>query len=550
MPAIGIDPLVSRIPQTSRLVLELGAIDATLVRRYRAINPAAAWWVLCQTEEIARPLRDHADLVLIGAPGSPDVLAALDEALDGRLLDAVIIGDAAQLESSLTMLAARSHPESVWLTAFPNGGNAGCLRAALTDGRLPSQGVSKSQAAAAVSAAGMAVVDAIALTGTQDPGTVAALLPVAVAMGADPETAETRLQADRWVVRFCPVPPAAPLTVVALGLRKMAGVTEARVDYPLRALASLPGVTAAWGGGSVVFPKGAAPGIFLLHRQFLNAEPMISTVERMVAKGWTVVSEMDDDPHHWREYIESDFRAFRGVHAVTVSTNEMARMIRQWNPEVEIFPNQLPYLPEVPSLTPKSQGRLRLFFGALNRGADWQAVLDGLTGVALRHADQLEVVVVHDQAFFDALPAAVTRSFHPTLAHADYMTVLSSCDIALLPLADTPFNRLKSDLKLIECAGAGAVPICSRIVYAEEPEHAAFAVFADSPAQWAEALLDLLASPAEIRRRRDLGLDYARRRRLHSGDVARRHAYFQDLMVRRDALERERQIRIANLRTP
>src|SRR5690606_31500472 len=131
------------------------------------------------------------------------------------------------------------------------------------------------------------------------------------------------------------------LTVVALALRKVAGVTEARVDYPLKALASLPGVTAVWGDGTVTFPPGAKPGILLLHRQFLHAEPMIATVEKMVSKGWIIVSDIDDDPHHWREYVDSDFRAFRGVHAVTVSTNAMADLIRQWNPEVTVFPNHL-----------------------------------------------------------------------------------------------------------------------------------------------------------------------------------------------------------------
>jgi len=549
MPAIGIDPLVARIPQTSSLVLEVGAVDGAIARPYRAINPAVSYWTLCPNEETARLLKDHADLVLVGGPTHAEVLAALDRALDGRLLDAVIVQDPDQFEACLGGLAERSHPAAVWLTAFVNGGRADAVRAALTDQEALSVGLSRFQAATAISAAGMTVIDAVALTGAQDAGTVAALLPVAVSMGADREAAEARLKADRWLVRSCRVAPATQLTVVALGLQKLAGVTEARVDYPLQALASLPGTITAWGTGSVVLPKAAPPGIFLLHRQFLNAEPMISTVERMVVKGWTIVSEMDDDPHHWREYVDSDFRAFRGVHAVTVSTNEMAKMIRQWNPEVEIFPNQLPYLPDALPLTPKTDGRLRVFFGALNRTGDWPVVLDALSGAVMRHADQLELVVVHDRAFFDALPPEVTRSFHPTLAHPEYMKVLASCDIALLPLADTPFNRLKSDLKLIECAGAGVVPICSRVVYAEEAEHEAFAVFADAPSQWAEALTSLLASPAEIRRRRDIGLDYVRRRRLHSGEVARRDAYFRDLIARRDALERERQIRIENLRT-
>ena len=36
-------------------------------------------------------------------------------------------------------------------------------------------------------------------------------------------------------------------------------------------------------------------------------------VDMLIEKGWIIVSDMDDDPHAWREFVDSDFRAYRGV---------------------------------------------------------------------------------------------------------------------------------------------------------------------------------------------------------------------------------------------
>jgi hypothetical protein len=283
----------------------------------------------------------------------------------------------------------------------------------------------------------------------------------------------------------------------------------------------------------------------VLHRSFLADAPMVAHVEGLVKKGWTIVSDIDDDPHHWPGYVNADFRAFRGVHAVTVSTEPLAEMVRQWNPNVAVFPNQAFRLPDTPATTPKGGARMRVFFGALNRQDDWAAVRDQIMDLAERHADRIEWIVVHDESFFDALPPQATKTFHPTLPHARFMAVLAQCDIALLPLVDTPFNRLKSDLKLVECASAGVVPVCSRLIYDTDPAHADFAIFADGPQDWRDALLALIVSPDEVRRRRDLARNHVSTHRMHALAAPAREAYYRDLVARREDLERQRQRRIA-----
>jgi len=163
---------------------------------------------------------------------------------------------------------------------------------------------------------------------------------------------------------------------------------------------------------------------------------------------------------------------------------------------------------------------------------------------------EVDWVVVHDQAFFDGLPAAVDKQFHPTLAPAAYMKVLGECDVSLLPLLDTPFNRLKSDLKLVESCAAGAVPICSAVVYGARPEHHGVAWFAHTPEDWALALESLAHKPDELARRRALGLRYVVEQRMHGPMALQREALYRGWMARREALEQARRQRLADRGQP
>ena len=553
--------LLAKIPVTARRVLEIGCGTGGFARAYRDINPAAEYWGVELFAEAAEEAKTVLDEVVLGSIENASVLAELDARRGDRRFDVLIFGDVLEhlLDpwSVLETLRQRMEPGAVCAICIPNVGHWSLVReqllgrwnyadAGLLD-RTHLRFFSRDTAVEMLTKAGWSAVDADPriLWPEKTEAAIKALTPAAQAFGGDAAKARRDLSAFQWVLRGLNGPLPQRMAVAALGLRKIGGVTDARVDYPMAALASLPSVRATWGAGTVVLPGGADPGVFILHRSFLADAPMIAHVEGLVQKGWTIVSDIDDDPHHWPGYVNSDFRAFRGVHAVTVSTEPLAEMIRQWNPNVAVFPNQAFRLPETPSATPKGGARMRIFFGALNREDDWAAVRDQIMGLAESHADRIEWVVVHDQGFFDALPSGAAKTFHPTLPHAKFIAVLAQCDIALLPLGDTPFNRLKSDLKLVECGSAGVVPVCSRLIYDADPAHADFAIFADTPEQWRDALLALIASPDEVKRRRDLGRAHVSSRRMHALAAPAREAFYRELIARREDLERQRQARIA-----
>ena len=75
---------------------------------------------------------------------------------------------------------------------------------------------------------------------------------------------------------------------------------------------------------------------------------------------------------------------FRAVHAVQTSTPALAEVLRPQNPELGVFPNAVFELPLTDNFRDPEQ--MTLFFGALNRGADWAPLMPVLNEVAARWA--------------------------------------------------------------------------------------------------------------------------------------------------------------------
>ena len=550
--------LLAKIPVTAKRVLEVGCGSARLGEAFKARSPQSKYFGIELFESAAK----EAALVLDGV-----ICANIEQDTTVPLnlspsFDTLVFGDVLEhLQDPwkvLTELRQYIEPGGSCIACVPNVAHWS-LVAGLLQGKWDYQDTglldrthlrffTLDSAVQMFQKAGWTVVDAAPrnLWPDKTEAALKALLPAAQAIGGDVSKARLNMSALQWVIRATNGPRPKPLSLAAVGLKKMAGVTEARVDHPMMALNSLTEVRAVWSAGGLSLPKEMTPGVLMLHRQFMAEPAFKEAMEGLVAKGWTLVAEIDDDPHHWPQYVESDFYAFRGVHAVTVSTEHLAGIIRKFNPNVQVFENAVL---SIPHREASKNQKLRIFFGALNRKADWLPIIEGVKQAALENKDIIEVVVVHDKEFHDALPDTVAKTFLPTLGIDKYTEVLATCDIALLPLNDTPFNRCKSDIKLIECASAEVAVICAETVYAIKPEHQEFVVFANTQEEWKEAITKLIKDSTLRQTNVAKALSYVKAQRMHSQQAPNRLAYYQSLVQNRTTLEQQRQERISAMGT-
>lgn len=552
--------LLDRIPVNSRAVLEIGCGTGQLARAFRLRAPEVRYWGI----ESHAPADDTAaaflDRLILGDVEDPATLKALDDARGETLFDCVVFGDVLEHLhdpwQTLQALRERMSPGGTCCVCIPNVAHWSLLLEQLR-GRwtYASSGLldrthlrffTRDSALAMMRSAGWTPTETHprVIWPEKTKAAVTALSRFAREMNIPPGVIQMNTAAYQWVIRASNGEAPPPLRVVAIGLPKQAGVTEARVDHPLRMMNSLPGVSANWGPNAAAGLASGPPGVLMLHRTFLIDDKSTAILRTAIANGWVVVHDMDDDPEHWETFRRTRHQAFSAVHAVTVSTEPLAAKLRQWNPHVRVFANAVPEFPDIAPRTPKSGGRLRFFFGALNREGDWRQIIEGIHRAAQELGDRAAFVVVHDKAFFDALPPAQQNIFLPTLPYEGYMNALRQCDVALLPLADTPFNRMKSDLKLVESLSVGAVPICSPTVYLDHPAHHDLAFFADDASGWKSAMLRLAGNLELIARMRERGRAYVRSHRLHAHQAEARVAYFRELLASREQLEHDRRARL------
>lgn len=198
-------------------------------------------------------------------------------------------------------------------------------------------------------------------------------------------------------------------------------------------------------------------------------------VRRMLNHGIPVWAETDDDYTRWDETVangdwvsgmpegpyqasvELHRRAMELVEGVIVSTPRLAEVYAKLNPNVHVCPNSVDPDDWDEPVERDDTFRIMWMASAAHR------VDQRLIGGALEWASKQEgvEVVVVGSAFqhLDLRRVAWIASLE------DYRRVMveEAPDVGVCPVRDTPFARGKSDLKALEYAMAGAMPVISKL---------------------------------------------------------------------------------------
>ncbi len=550
MPAVPAPPaaphnpdLLARIPLAARSVLDVGCGSGSLLAAYRARNPGALLLGIETDPEqatLAAEQLDEVAVVDVEADPLPFVLEAP--------LDCVIYGDLLEhLRDPLAVLrahAAALAPDGVALVCVPNvehwsfvarllSGTWAYAREGLFDeGHL--RWFNLESMGKLLEAAGLAPCDVTprVFRPAEAERFVAALAPGLAGLGIDPKQYLQRAAPLQFVWR-ARRQPQARMVVAGTMLAPIGGVSHLRVIHPMQALATDPCVITRIDPLAEIPAAGTdGPQICVLHRPLLAGAEGAAILRRLLARNWLVVTEFDDHPDFFAR-PEGANLTFSGVHAVQTSTPALGELLRDRNPEVAVFPNAMPFLPEPANFA--DPDRLTLFFGALNRERDWDGLMDTLNAVAAVAGERLRFEVVHDRAFFDALDTP-HKAFTPTCDHDTYLRLLGQCEIALMPLADTAFNRAKSDLKFIEAGACRVAALASPVVYADTiVDGRTGLIFTDADSLRAK-LLHLIAMPELARALGEAAREYVAEERMLAYQVAPRIAWYRALWQRREEL--------------
>jgi hypothetical protein len=145
--------------------------------------------------------------------------------------------------------------------------------------------------------------------------------------------------------------------------------------------------------------------------------------------------------------------------ALQFSSPELRSKYGYLNRTCCVFPNHVLVTP--PERTQKSGEKVVVGWGgSVGHLDDMAKISDRLIGwIMLRDNVQLYLMCADPiWELFEALPEGRKRRF-ATGSLDDYYHFVSHLDIGIAPLEDTPFNRSRSDIKFLEYAVHGAVPV-------------------------------------------------------------------------------------------
>lgn len=551
--------LLHRIPVGARAVLEVGCGAGALGAAFKAICPEVVYVGLEQVEEAASRAAGRLDHVLRADAEDPALVLP-----DLPPLDCLIYGDVLEhLKDPWTTLrrhAALLHDEGVLLACVPNVQHWSVL-ANLLQGRWPlaDEGLfdrthlrwfTRESLGELVASCGLQLQELAPRIFQRERAEafVAQLEPALAGLGVDRQQLLEGVAPLQYVLRASRRPRPS-LHLDNLTLRPQAGMVDVRILQPMRSLTSQPSITARAAHGTMELLPATSklPRLLIWQRPSLLWPDSLEQLRRLLRNGYVVVVEYDDTPDRWPSIAENRHLVFRGVHAVQVSTEPLAGAIRLHNPELAVFANALEALPPPTAFPAEGGGPLRLFFGALNREADWAPWIDALNRVFAAAPERWQVEVVHDRAFFDALQLP-HRRFTPTCDYATYRQVLGSCHIAFLPLADTPFNRCKSDLKALEAGGHGLAILASPVVYGDSLLDGETGRLFSAEAQLEAILQGWLADPAGAQAMGLRARRWVAGSRLQQHQTPKREAWYRSLWERREELTAQLLERLPELR--
>ena len=145
--------------------------------------------------------------------------------------------------------------------------------------------------------------------------------------------------------------------------------------------------------------------------------------------------------------------------AIQFSVPELQRLYSYLNPCSAVFPNQITDIP--PERKFENSKKIIIGWGGSHGHLEDMAEVAGSLMDWIISKDNVHLYLMCSDpiwTLFERLPAKRKRRFM-TGSMDDYYTFLKKIDIGLAPLKDTAFNRSRSDVKFLEYAVYGVVPV-------------------------------------------------------------------------------------------
>jgi hypothetical protein len=220
--------------------------------------------------------------------------------------------------------------------------------------------------------------------------------------------------------------------------------------------------------------------IVILNRMLANITPD-QMIEWRKKYGFKLIVDNDDywelDLSHilYERYILNNVSQqiinwIKVADLCTCTHERLAEEIYKYNQKVEIIPNAIPYGEEQFVLDKKPSDLIRLFWsGSGTHGKDLEILRNPMKRINFPVRTIIAGYNETEKPIWDGMIASFTNGLklNPTIYNynqvTEYMAAYCDSDISLIPLVDTKFNSMKSNLKVLETASKKNPAIVSNV---------------------------------------------------------------------------------------
>lgn len=204
-----------------------------------------------------------------------------------------------------------------------------------------------------------------------------------------------------------------------------------------------------------------------------------------------------------RRKIADHIQSLRDADLVTVTTDKLAEYASQYNKNVVVLPNAVDFS-RWWKLDLKPNKQLRVgWSGGHSHYEDWTTIREPLNNLMREYQFKLVsaghsfpgLIDEDNQHLFES------HDWVPFKGHP-YRMMCMALDIAIIPLADLPFNHYKSPIKYVEMSAMGIPSVVANVTPYKEILSESRASAYNTPQQFYNSLKQLLTAP---RLRKELG---------------------------------------------
>jgi glycosyltransferase involved in cell wall biosynthesis len=228
--------------------------------------------------------------------------------------------------------------------------------------------------------------------------------------------------------------------------------------------------------------------------------------------GFKLVIDVDDywllDKWHvlYDEYIKDDYHTrqiknMRNADAVFVTHERLYKEAVQFNENTFIIPNSIPNVEQYAETKTTPSDRVRLFWqGSATHEEDINLIKYAIENIANTHRNKIEMVMAGFHPESDIwVRMAKTYTLNQRLKHTllrgmtyqTYYKAYSMADVCLVPLVNSKFNSMKSNLKILEAACL-SLPVIAHNVH---PYQDMPVTYAHGTMEWVKAMKWYINNP-------------------------------------------------------